>query len=210
MVAFKYKNGSTWTNLVMPVANGGTALTAAPSVLVNLASTTAVNLLQSAPRPGVTGVLPVGNGGTGTNSLSNLANSLKTYLPVVNGAKGSFKYTGKNNAVPTMTLDSGSGITITNNYLKVDKSGPYLITSPQMDVVNSVVYRYSNSSGGSETKMGEFSTYLGNGGYNKFGAAVSGFYGGTTPLDANYWYTFKANAGNSSAARQCYIIYIGT
>ena len=44
---------------------GGTGLTASPSLLTNLASTSAANVLQASPRPGVTGVLPLANGGLG-------------------------------------------------------------------------------------------------------------------------------------------------
>lgn len=51
---------------------GASSLTASPSMLVNLASTSAENVMQSAPRPGVTGVLPLANGGTGVNSLAGL------------------------------------------------------------------------------------------------------------------------------------------
>lgn len=61
---------------VVPVSKGGTGLTASPSLLVNLASTAAANVLAASPRPGVTGTLPVGNlptvtvakGGTGKAS----------------------------------------------------------------------------------------------------------------------------------------------
>ena len=49
----------------LPVANGGTGITANPSMLTNLASGTAANVLQASPRPGVTGVLPLANGGLG-------------------------------------------------------------------------------------------------------------------------------------------------
>lgn len=51
---------------------GASSLAASPSMLVNLASTSAANVMQSAPRPGVTGVLPLANGGTGVNSLEGL------------------------------------------------------------------------------------------------------------------------------------------
>lgn len=51
---------------------GASSLSASPSMLVNLASTGAANVMQSAPRPGVTGVLPLANGGTGVNSLAGL------------------------------------------------------------------------------------------------------------------------------------------
>ena len=49
----------------LPVSNGGTGITANPSLLTNLASGTAANVLQASPRPGVTGVLPLANGGLG-------------------------------------------------------------------------------------------------------------------------------------------------
>ena len=44
---------------------GGTGLTASPSLLTNLASSSAANVLAASPRPGVTGILPLGNGGLG-------------------------------------------------------------------------------------------------------------------------------------------------
>lgn len=54
----------------LPVAQGGTGVTTNPSMLTNLASTTAANILAASPRPGVTGTLPVTNGGTGLDSIS--------------------------------------------------------------------------------------------------------------------------------------------
>ena len=71
-------NGSIqWGTL--PIAQGGTGLTASPSMLVNLGSTTAANVLVASPRPGVTGVLPVANGGTGVNSFANAAATTSAY-----------------------------------------------------------------------------------------------------------------------------------
>ena len=59
----------------LSAANGGTGLTASPSMLTNLGATAAANVLQASPRPGVTGTLPIGNGGTGlTSSPSMLTN----------------------------------------------------------------------------------------------------------------------------------------
>ena len=59
----------------VPVANGGTGLAASPSMVTNLASTAAANVLQASPRPGVTGVLGIGNGGTSaTNRGGAVAN----------------------------------------------------------------------------------------------------------------------------------------
>ena len=58
----------------LPVAQGGTGLTASPSILINLSSSSASNIMQANPRPGVTGTLPVENGGTSTTSFT--ANSV--------------------------------------------------------------------------------------------------------------------------------------
>jgi hypothetical protein len=38
-------------------------------MLTNLATTAAANVLQASPRPGVTGILPQANGGTGHATL---------------------------------------------------------------------------------------------------------------------------------------------
>lgn len=52
------------------VARGGTGVTSNPSMLTNLASTTAASVFAASPRPGVTGTLPVANGGTGQTTLT--------------------------------------------------------------------------------------------------------------------------------------------
>ena len=39
-------------------------------MLVNLASTSAAGIFATAPRPGVTGTLPIANGGTGATSAA--------------------------------------------------------------------------------------------------------------------------------------------
>ena len=61
---------------VLLAANGGTGLTVSPSILINLASTEAANVLTASPRPGITGTLPISHGGTGATkaakALSNL------------------------------------------------------------------------------------------------------------------------------------------
>ena len=59
------------TTGVLPVANGGTGLSASPSMLTNLGSTLAANVLQASPRPGVTGTLPIANGGTGKTTAAD-------------------------------------------------------------------------------------------------------------------------------------------
>ena len=57
----------------LPIMAGGTGLATSPSILVNLASTSATNVLQSTPRPGVTGTLPVSRGGTGATTFTSNA-----------------------------------------------------------------------------------------------------------------------------------------
>lgn len=58
------------TSGTLPVARGGTGVTANPSMLVNLASTAADTVFEATPRPGVTGTLPIARGGTGATSAS--------------------------------------------------------------------------------------------------------------------------------------------
>lgn len=58
--------GSTYVPVFL---NSGTiSVCTSPSILVNLGSTSATNVFAASPRPGVTGVLPVANGGTGRSS----------------------------------------------------------------------------------------------------------------------------------------------
>ena len=64
------------TSGTLPVARGGTGVTASPSLLVNLASTSAAGVFTASPRPGVTGTLPLANGGTGATSASAARTSL--------------------------------------------------------------------------------------------------------------------------------------
>ena len=81
----------------LAVARGGTGLTASPSMLTNLASTTAANVLAASPRPGVTGVLPVANGGTGSStknfvdlSSAQTISGTKTFTNTVKASLGEF------------------------------------------------------------------------------------------------------------------------
>lgn len=64
-----------WQGTKIGVAYGGTGLTASPSMLTNLGSTSAANVFQASPRPGITGTLGVGNGGTGQTSAKNASNA---------------------------------------------------------------------------------------------------------------------------------------
>ena len=60
----------------LSVAHGGTGVTSNPSMLTNLASTSAASVFAASPRPGVTGTLPVTRGGTGVTSLDALKTAL--------------------------------------------------------------------------------------------------------------------------------------
>jgi hypothetical protein len=78
---------------ILPIANGGTGKSAAPSLITNLGSTAGASPYDASPRPGVTGTLPVANGGTGQTTLAAVRNSLglgntTAALPVVNGGTG--------------------------------------------------------------------------------------------------------------------------
>jgi hypothetical protein len=53
------------------VSYGGTGLTSAPSLLVNLGSTTAASIFTASPRPGITGTLGIAHGGTGMTSATS-------------------------------------------------------------------------------------------------------------------------------------------
>ena len=69
-------------NGTLGIGNGGTGLTSSPSMLTNLGSTTAANVLQASPRPGVTGTLGVGNGGTGQTTGVDAANYFLNSLSI--------------------------------------------------------------------------------------------------------------------------------
>ena len=56
----------------LAIAKGGTGTTTNPSLLVNLASTTAATVFQASPRPGITGVLGIAHGGTGATTSSGV------------------------------------------------------------------------------------------------------------------------------------------
>lgn len=68
------KGDGTWD--IVSIAGGGTGLTSSPSMLTDLGSTSAANVFQASPRPGVTGTLPVSNGGTGATSVATAVRAL--------------------------------------------------------------------------------------------------------------------------------------
>ena len=104
---------SNITSGTLAVARGGTGVTANPSLLVNLGSTSAASVFATSPRPGVTGTLPVARGGTGVTSLD----ALKTAMGIssTGGESGGTGGTsGSTTAGGTMTFDNMSWIVVDN------------------------------------------------------------------------------------------------
>ena len=89
----------------LPASKGGTGITSNPSMLVNLASTTADTVFKASPRPGVTGTLPVANGGTGVTSLDSLRSSLHSPKVTVSTTAPS-----SGNTAGDMYFNSGTGV----------------------------------------------------------------------------------------------------
>lgn len=84
---FKGNLDGSATNVtgLIDVSHGGTGLTASPSMLVNLGSESATNILTDAPRPGVSGVLSVAHGGTGNTVGSVKAAEQLTTARTIDG-----------------------------------------------------------------------------------------------------------------------------
>lgn len=61
---------------VVSIPSGGTGLTASPSMLTNVGSTSAANVLAASPRPGITGTLAIGHGGTGATTAAKARTNL--------------------------------------------------------------------------------------------------------------------------------------
>lgn len=73
-------SASNITSGTLAVARGGTGVTANPSMLTNLGSTSAASVFAASPRPGVTGTLPLGNGGTGGTTAATARTNLATWM----------------------------------------------------------------------------------------------------------------------------------
>ena len=61
---------------VLDIEHGGTGFNDFPAMLVNLGSTSSASPYQAAPRPGVTGTLPVARGGTNATSAADARTNL--------------------------------------------------------------------------------------------------------------------------------------
>lgn len=63
----------------VPIASGGTGLSIAPYMLVDLGSFLGASPLHPNPRPGVMGTLPIARGGTGANTATAARDSLNVH-----------------------------------------------------------------------------------------------------------------------------------
>ena len=95
-IEMQYFNGTDYDTLypkvnfsnttgTLAVSRGGTGMTSNPSMLTNLSSTSAANVFQSSPRPGITGTLAVNHGGTGSTNAGGAMYNLINGLSAVSG-----------------------------------------------------------------------------------------------------------------------------
>ena len=75
------------TSGTLAVGRGGTGITSNPSMLINLASTTAASVFAASPRPGITGTLGIGHGGTGATTAA----AARTNLGITVASDADFK-----------------------------------------------------------------------------------------------------------------------
>ena len=102
------------TSGTLAVARGGSGLTASPSMLTNLGSTTAASVFAASPRPGVTGTLPVANGGTGATDAATARSNLGITLANIGAAASSHNHAASNITSGTLAVARG-GTGVTSN-----------------------------------------------------------------------------------------------
>jgi hypothetical protein len=103
----------------VPVNSGGTGMSVAPNMLTNLGSTSGQSPFQLEPRPGVTGTLGVGNGGTGVTSLGALVTALNPNLSTAIPASSdlnSYQTTGMYNCAANATVTTLTNSPTTNAF----------------------------------------------------------------------------------------------
>ena len=110
------------------VDKGGTGIATNPSMLTNLASTTAANVLQASPRPGVTGVLSLANGGLG-NDFSAAGGNAGFHNSIFRGKNLGTSYTAaQSSQVTAGTFDDlfvGDYWVINGVYWRIEDFDPY-------------------------------------------------------------------------------------
>ena len=115
-------------------------------MLTNLASTTAANVLTASPRPGVTGTLPVGNGGTGRATLTSnavLTGNGTSAVNMVGTASGALYATSSGGAASFGTLpiaQGGTGSTTKANAQSALGITPVVYSSSTPTVANGTIW----------------------------------------------------------------------
>lgn len=102
-------------------------ITANPSMLVNLGSTTAGTVFQVTPRPGVTGTLGIANGGTGTTTAAGIREVIGLGsdtgpIPVASGGTGANTASGALTNLGAQATITGAATTITSSNLTADRA----------------------------------------------------------------------------------------
>jgi hypothetical protein len=115
--------GSAINSGTVGLAYGGTgaSLTAAPSLQVDLASTSAAGIFTATPKPGVSGTLAVGNGGTGLTSAPNLKVNLASESTASIFAASPTP--GVSGTLPVTHGGTGATAFTKNTYLHANSSG---------------------------------------------------------------------------------------
>ena len=211
------------TSGTLTLARGGTGITSNPSMLVNLASTTADTVFEASPRPGVTGVLPVANGGTGGTNAAYILNMMGqgTYTVGVNEALDKTSWfevarcpiTSAGLTQRTTLLVSGSwgyGTCILHIAMTIDGNGSILLSSCEMEMVaktsqmTSGVFAVDASSEPGVAilyvKITEHSWYNFKILHQQIYANYSTEYGGHDITQLNQRWTFKVNYGAPASA----------
>jgi len=171
-----------------------------PSNVVTAASTTtltnktisgASNTLSNIPlSTGVTGTLPIANGGTGTTSTTfvNAATNVTGTLPVANGGTGAATLTANNvllgNGTSALQViaPSTSGNVLTSN------GTTWASTAPSS---GAIAYLSTTSTAGASSLAISLSAYTAT--YNAFKIVCTNFYGLTTTAD------FEVRINNSAS-----------
>ena len=111
----------------------GVGMSAAPTLLTNLASTSAANILNTAPRPGVMGILSKSNGGTGVNATDNA--DLLDKIGVTAAVEQSAAINRVTLNASSMTFDSPLSLYKTN---VVERTGHICVAHVSIKIDNAV------------------------------------------------------------------------
>lgn len=94
---------------VLDVEHGGTGFNDFPAMLVDLSSTSSASPYQNAPRPGVTGILPVSHGGTGSNTPEGVREAIGAGTSNFSGSYNDLTEKPQIPSVPVSVANGGTG-----------------------------------------------------------------------------------------------------